>query len=295
LLRLAHGRGERRAASELRALHVADAGGGRRELEPRQRAEAFRGGQAEISRKPALGRRPVEHVARERGHRRQRAQIGGERAVAVERVRHDDLAWLEPGDVGGKAGAVAFGDAELAGGNIDPGERETALFAHGGARAGDREQVVVALCVEQRVFGERAGRDQADDVAPHHALAAALLRLGRVLELFAHRDAMAEGDQAVEIFVGAMDRHAAHGDVAAQVLAALGEHDAEGARRDLGVLEEQLIEIAHPIEQQAIRIGGLDLDILLHHRRGARSALGARAGFEAGGNDRARSIHGPRR
>jgi len=76
------------------------------------------------------------------------------------------------------------------------------------------------------------------------------------------------------------------------MLAALGEHDAERARGDFGVLEEQFVEIAHPIEQQAIRIGGFDLDILLHHRRGARGALGARAGFEAGGNDRARGIHG---
>src|SRR5262249_15023918 len=67
-------------------------GGGARGLEPRQRAEAFGRRQAEISREPALGRGPVEHVARERRHRRQRAQIWGERAVAVERVRHDDLA-----------------------------------------------------------------------------------------------------------------------------------------------------------------------------------------------------------
>ena len=80
------------------------------------------------------------------------------------------------------------------------------------------------------------------------------------------------------------------------MLAALGEHDAERARRHLGVLEEQLVEIAHPVEQQAIRIGLLDLDELLHHRgdasdvvgragRGATArALGGRAGFEPGRN-----------
>ena len=124
----------------------------------------------------------------------------------------------------------------------------------------------------------------ADDVAAHHALAAALPRLGGVLELLAYRNAMAERDQSVEIFVGAMDRHAAHRDVAAEMLAALGEHDAERARGDLGVLEEQFVEIAHPVEQEAIRIGGLDLDELLHHRRGARGALGGRGGFETGGN-----------
>ena len=80
-----------------------------------------------------------------------------------------------------------------------------------------------------------------------------------------------------------MHRHAAHRDVPAEMLAALGEHDAERARRDFGVLEEQLVEIAHPIEQEAIRIGGLDLDILLHDGRCARCALeGERTLLEAG-------------
>ena len=187
-----------------------------------------------------------------------------------------------------RPGAVAFGDAELAGRNVDPGEREAALVLRRAARARDREQVVVAPRVEQRVLGERAGRDEAHDVAAHHALAAALLGLGRVFDLLADRDAMAERDQAVQIFVGAMDRHAAHRDVAAVMLAALGEHDAERARGDLGVLEEQLVEVAHPVEQQAIRIGGLDLDVLLHHRgdAAASSAAGAaRPAPSAGGPD----------
>ncbi len=89
-------------------------------------------------------------------------------------------------------------------------------------------------------------------------------------------------DQPLQVFVRAMHRDAAHGDVAAEMLAPLGEHDAERARRDFGILEEQLVEIAHPVEQEAIRIGGLDLDVLLHHRRWARGALGGRALLEAG-------------
>ena len=48
----------------------------------------------------------------------------------------------------------------------------------------------------------------------------------------------------------AMDRHAAHRDVAALVLAALGERDVERLGRGDGILEEQLVEIAHPVEQQ---------------------------------------------
>src|SRR5882757_8702507 len=58
-------------------------------------------------------------------------------------------------------------------------------------RARDRQQIVVAPRVEQRVLGERAGRHQADYIPPHHALGAALPRLGRILELLAHRDAVA--------------------------------------------------------------------------------------------------------
>ena len=69
--RLAHRRRERRASAELRALDIADAGGGGRKLEPRKRAEAFRRGEAEISREPALGGCPIEHVAGKRRHRRQ--------------------------------------------------------------------------------------------------------------------------------------------------------------------------------------------------------------------------------
>ena len=80
---------------------------------------------------------------------------------------------------------------------------------------------------------------------------------------------MAERDQPVEIFVGADDGNAAQRHVLAEIFSALGEHDAERARGDLGVFEEHLVEIAHPVEQQAVGIGGLDLDELRHRRRDA--------------------------
>jgi hypothetical protein len=78
---------------------------------------------------------------------------------------------------------------------------------------------------------------------------------------------MAPRDQAMEI--GAVHRHPAHRNILPAMLAALGQHDAERTACDLGVFEEQLVEIAHPVEQQAIRIGGLDLDVLLHQGRDA--------------------------
>ena len=80
---------------------------------------------------------------------------------------------------------------------------------------------------------------------------------------------MAERDQPVQIFLGALHRNAAHRDVAIEMLAALGQHDAERPAGGLGVLEEQLVKISHAVEQQAIGIGGLDLEVLRHHRSDA--------------------------
>ena len=131
--------------------------------------------------------------------------------------------------------------------------------------------------VEQAFLGERAGRHEAHHVAPHHGLRTALARFRRVLDLLAHRDAVALRDQALEIFVGGMHRHAAHGNVLAKMLATLGQRDAERARGYGSVLEEQLVEIAHAVEQEAVGIGRFDLQILGHHRGGdARGARGPR-------------------
>ena len=188
---------------------------------------------------------------------------------------------------------------ELAGRDIDPGQREAVLVG-GRAGARQRQEVIVAPGVEERILRQRTGRHQPHHVAAHDALGAALARLGRVLELLAHGDAMAERDQTMQIFVRALDRDAAHRNVAAEMLAALGQHDAERTRSDLGVAEKQLVEIAHPVEQEAIRIGGLDLDILLHHRRDApdfvgrfgSGAPGLRQRFGIVNLDGAGSVHG---
>ncbi len=83
--------------------------------------------------------------------------------------------------------------------------------------------------VEQGFLGEGARGDEAHHVAAHHGLRPALPRFGRVLDLLADGDAMTLGDQALEVIVGGMHRHAAHGNVGAQMLAALGERDAERA------------------------------------------------------------------
>ena len=53
----------------------------------------------------------------------------------------------------------------------------------------------------------------------------------------------------------------------ALMLAALGEHDAERLAGDLGILEEHLVEIAHPVEQERACVLRFNSEILRHHRR----------------------------
>ena len=144
----------------------------------------------------------------------------------------------------------------------------------GGAE--QRGQEIMRARVEQAFLGKRPRRDEADDVTANHRLRPALPRLGGVLELLAHSDAMTLGDETLEIVVSRAHRHAAHRNVLALMLAALGERDAERARGDLGVLEEQLVEIAHAVEQEAIGVRRLDLEILGDHWRGAGSVFSAR-------------------
>ena len=121
--------------------------------------------------------------------------------------------------------------------------------------------------IEERVFGERSGRNNPYDGTSYRRLPAALLRLGRVFHLLAHGDAEALADEAREIGLGGMHWHAAHRNVLALMLAALGQLDVERRRGFLQILEEQLVEIAHAIEQQAIGMRALEIEILRHRRR----------------------------
>ena len=133
----------------------------------------------------------------------------------------------------------------------------------------ERRQIIVAVLIEQPVFSDRAGCDEADHRAPHHRFRSAPPRLGRIFGLLANRDAVSLRYEFLQIVVGGMNRHPAHRDVIAEMFAALCQRDAKRARGDDSVVEEQLVEIAHPVEEQAIRIGRPDLDVLLHHRRDA--------------------------
>ena len=273
---------ERRPRLELGALDIGQRERGGGDLGARERAEAVEGFDAEELADPAFRGRAVARFARER--RRRQPHVGddlGKQPLVVDRLRSDNLARLEARDLRGDARFVGLRQRERAGRKI---KRREAVSAPPLARAHllDGDEQARAAGLQEPLLGDRARRDQPHDVALDDRLQSSLLGFRRVFELLADRDAMAERDQAVEIIVGALDRHAAHADVFAVVLAPFGEHDAERPARDLRVVEEQLVEIAHPVEEQAVGIGRLDLEILRHHRREAsRGAFGIRAG--AGG------------
>ena len=243
--------------------------------------EAIHGRDREIIAQPPFRGGAVEDVAGQRRYRRQFAQQRSDIWITIERVGDDGLIRIDARQRRRELGGRALRDHEFRGRDIDPGEPD-AVAAGRAAGAGDGEQVVVGAGVQQRVFGQRARRHQPHHAAADHALVAARPRSGGGLGLFAHRDAMAGADQAMQVILGALDRHAAHRDVHALMLAALGQHDAKRPGGDFGILEEQFVEIAHPVEQQEPGMGGLDLEVLLHHRRDARGRIGA-TGVASGG------------
>ena len=62
-----------------------------------------------------------------------------------------------------------------------------------------------------------------------------------------------------------MPGHTAHGHGVLRVPAATGQGDLQFTGRGDGIVEEKLVKVAHPIEQQRIRVVGLDAQILLEH------------------------------
>ena len=187
--------------------------------------------------------------------------------VREQRVGEDHLAWTQAHELAGKIRSPDLAHLELAGGDVERGERHDRVRL--GVRAGNaeqRRQIVARFRIEKGVLGQGPWRDEPHHVAAHDRLGAALPRLRRILELLGDGDPVAEPDQALQILIRPVDGHPAHGDVLAQVLAALGQHDRQRGGGDDRIVEEELVEIAHAIPEQAVGIGRLDLEVLGHGR-----------------------------
>ena len=277
-------RGEPRQPALLGQLDVIDQRAAGAEFGPAEAPEGVERRHLEQRLEAALAGGAVE--ARRRQWRQRRLPTGEgleQRGPLEQAVGDQQLAGLDARQFGGQGLRHDRLDVELASRNVEPGERQ------GLAGAANRRQVVVAASIEQGVLGDGAGGDDAYRGALDQRLATAFPGLGRVLDLFADGDLEAGPDEALEVAVAGPHRHAAHGYIRAVVLAALGQRDVERPRRGHGVVEEQLIEVAHAVKQQAIRVFRLDCQVLDHHWRdavtGGRDAVTGGRDAVAGGRD----------
>ena len=169
------------------------------------------------------------------------------------------------------------GQREPAGRELDPGQAELA------ADLDDGRQVVGRLGVEQLVVGQRARRDDPDDLALDQPLGEL-----RVLDLLADRRPLARPGRA---WPGTTPAPGGGTPPSARrrplVLVAGRQRQAEQGRGALGVLAEHLVEVAHAEQQQGVGIAGLQLAILLHHRGQGRVIHEVREP-EAAGRSRSR-------
>ena len=170
-----------------------------------------------------------------------------------------------------RAAASATGTSvkrELARGEIEPRDAGAML-----ARV-DGDEQAVALGVEQVRIGHRARRDDAQHLALDGSLAGR-----RVADLLADRDRLAQLHQLAR-----GSRSTAWNGTPAIGIGAPAEAPravsvmSRSLRRALGVVVEQLVEIAHAVEQELVRMLRLDAKVLLHHRRVRRQRKGGTGG-----------------
>jgi len=88
----------------------------------------------------------------------------------------------------------------------------------------------------------------------------------RILDLLGDRNPVAGGEQLADVAVEGVMWDAAHRCVDIIVVAAPCQRNAEHRRGDLGVLEKELVKVAHPIQQQRGSRLLLELEVLAEHR-----------------------------
>ncbi|MDT4826313.1 hypothetical protein FQZ97_596220 [compost metagenome] len=199
---------------------------------------------------PGRTQRQRERHGRARGL--QALLEGGRDLGAVQQLARRDAR-----DPGFERIGRALGQPQLGARHAEPGEAAEIARArmHG-------EQQRIALVVEQFRIGQRAGRDH-----PHHLALDRPLAGADLAHLLADGDRFAELDEPREVGVDRVEGHAAHQHRLPGRLAALGERDVEQTRGLFGVGPEQFVEIAHPVEQQGVRMVGFEAQVLRHHRR----------------------------
>ena len=195
-------------------------GGGRRR--PASETEPFEACGAKLIEQRAPGRFQLERPwldgrDRERADGRRRQEWMIRRSVVV--FRDDDFARAQQGELVGKGlnavVARVFGGAELTGREVEQGDADGRLQLTGPVARmrvprHQRHQKRRLARIEIVAVGERPGRHDANDLPFDDTL-----RLARVFDLLANRDAEPFFHQARDVGIDGVERHAAHRNAAA--------------------------------------------------------------------------------
>ena len=125
-----------------------------------------------------------------------------------------------------------------------------------------RRQEVVLLAVEDVAPKHHTGRDKLGDAALDQ-----LLGELRILQLITDGHTLAGTHQLRQVGVQGMMRKSRHLGVAAGTIAAARQRDAQDLAGHHGILHIGLIEVAATEQQHRVRMFGLHVEELPHHRR----------------------------
>ena len=243
----------------LRFRHVGKNGAGR----SRRRRMGFKGHSRqlflrEMVAQEGFSRRRVEAVRRQAVDPTALPLPGkGPDQVAVAKVlRNEKFADRKSGRLYKEKFAVArLGDTEFPRGNVDKSQGEAALPDDQGCKK------VILLGIEVLCVEDEAGGDHADHLALHHPLGEF-----RILHLLADGHLEPFFDQLRDVPGCGMVRKTAKGDGVFFVLVSRRQRDLEDPGGRHGILEEHLIEVAHPEEDDAVGVALLHIHVLAHGR-----------------------------
>ena len=146
--------------------------------------------------------------------------------------------------------------------HVGRGDADVARATSRAVARPERANEIVARSFQQLVGKRDARRHRLDDFAADDAPC----ELG-IFDLLADRDAVAQLDEAAQIFLERLHRNAGERYVGGATVVPRRQRQPEDTRRDLGVVVKHLVELAHAKEQQGILVPRLDLAVLLHQRR----------------------------
>ena len=181
---------------------------------------------------------------------------GPDQVVVPKILRDEDFADRESRRLRAeKLPLLRFGNAEFPRGYVDEGQRKAA------APDGQRREIIVLLGIEVLRVEDEAGGDHAGHLPLHHPLGKF-----RILHLLADGHLEPFFDQFCDVGGCRMVGKTAEGDGVLPVLVPRRQRDLEDPGGGHGILEEHLIEVAHPEEDDAVGVALLHLHILAHGR-----------------------------